>query len=120
MQRIILLLLVILNLAACGSQNSRTNTLQGEQVTAKNCFELNGHFYTLGLPTSGITDGKAYKLLLVFHGSGGSDLAMQSMVRFESLSDDYIVVYPKSKEVEWDEGCERNIAHRLSAGMWSS
>ncbi|BBN82919.1 hypothetical protein PA25_29040 [Pseudoalteromonas sp. A25] len=74
-----------------------------------------GRHYRIAFPESGFNEKKAYKLLLAFHGSGGSAEGMQRAAQFEKLSDDYIVVYPKSKEVEWDEGCECNVAHRLNA-----
>lgn len=111
----ITLLTLILLLTACSGSSNKRNGSDSEQMQAQTRFALNGHYFTLALPKGGILKGKAYKLLLAFHGSGGSDTGMQMAVRFENFSDDYIVVYPKSKEVEWDEGCECNIAHRLGA-----
>lgn len=115
MKTLITLLTLLLLLTACSGSSKKSNGPDPEQIQAQTRFALNGHYFTLALPEGGVLKGKAYKLLLAFHGSGGSDTGMQMAVRFENFSDDYIVVYPKSKEVEWDEGCECNIAHRLGA-----
>ena len=40
---------------------------------------------------------------------------MQQLSAFERYSEDYIVAYLQSEQVEWNEGCDCNIAHRLAA-----
>ncbi|MFC3093924.1 alpha/beta hydrolase [Alteromonas sediminis] len=105
-------------MVGCGSATKPDTSLppeQGDNPPTSVRNTLNGLQYTLAMPKGGLKQGKAYKLLLAFHGSGGTDSGMQNMARFEQLSDDFLVVYPKSQEVEWDEGCECNIAHRLGA-----
>jgi poly(3-hydroxybutyrate) depolymerase len=119
MTKIILLAGLLTILSACNGKSPSHTTNQDQPssttILPKDRFELDGHFYTLKFPKDGLKEGKAYKLLFVFHGSGGTDTKMQRVLRLEELSDDYIVVYPKSKEEEWDEGCECNIAYRLGA-----
>lgn len=103
-------------MVACGGSDKNNNVSDTElqlQIITRN--ELNGLNYTLALPEGGVVKGKAYKLLLAFHGSGGTDGGMQRIAGFEKYSDDYIVVYPKSQQVEWEEGCECNVAHRLGS-----
>ena len=73
---------------------------------------LNDRSYVLALPQN-YQANKNYKLLLAFHGSGGSGKNMQNIAGFERLSDDYIVVYPDSKIEEWNDGCNCNKTHRL-------
>ncbi|NOU52661.1 alpha/beta hydrolase [Pseudoalteromonas sp. JBTF-M23] len=112
-------------LTACGgskvahdNNDSSAQTGQGGVIQPSENTKIvsrDGRHYRIAFPESGFNEKKAYKLLLAFHGSGGSALSMQNMARFEKLSDDYIVVYPKSKEVEWDDGCLCNVAHRLDA-----
>jgi polyhydroxybutyrate depolymerase len=67
--------------------------------------------YLVKLPTN-YQAQNSYKLLLVFHGSGGSASSIYSMAHFEQYSDEYIVAYPNAKEVEWNDGCGCNVAHR--------
>ncbi|MBU2112800.1 MAG: alpha/beta fold hydrolase [Gammaproteobacteria bacterium] len=95
----------ILLLALAGCQSSDNDT---EQI------KLDGRSYLLALPQNYQSDN-SYKLLLAFHPSGGDSIGMQSFSQFEKLSNDYIVAYPKSEQVEWNEGCDCNIAHRLGA-----
>ncbi|WP_105166801.1 alpha/beta hydrolase [Pseudoalteromonas sp. T1lg23B] len=120
LKRLLWLLCVTL-LSACGSNdNSQRADDQDKEtptLTVDTTKEIshNGRVYRLAFPDSGFDEHKAYKLLLAFHGSGQSAKGMQEMVKLESFSDDYLVVYPKSKEVEWDDGCGCNIAHRLNA-----
>ncbi|MBQ4838162.1 alpha/beta hydrolase [Pseudoalteromonas luteoviolacea] len=97
------------------SEPHNANNASHESEQSVTRLTLDGHHYVIGLPEAGLNPHKAYKLLLAFHGSGQSEVGMQSMTRFETFSDEYIVVYPKSKEVEWDEGCGCNIAARLKA-----
>ena len=92
-------------LSSSGKSNNTSNTDNKDLVT------LNSRSYLLQLPANYQAD-RSYKLLLVFHGSGGNATGMQSIAQFTQYSEDYIVVYPNSKEVEWNEGCGCNIAHR--------
>lgn len=111
-------------LTACGGsevvqdKNKNASSGQGnvnQPVDSTKVISTNGRSYRIAFPETGFDEHKTYKLLLAFHGSGGSAKSMQRMAQFEKLSDDYIVVYPKSKEVEWDDGCGCNVAHRLNA-----
>ncbi|GMM86415.1 alpha/beta hydrolase [Pseudoalteromonas sp. MTN2-4] len=119
MKKLLLPLVLSGLLQACGSQDHSTEHVElnetQEETSSDLHLSLGDRFYTLAFPAGGLKEGKAYKLLFAFHGSGGTEQGMQRMTRFELLSDDYLVIYPKSKEVEWDEGCECNIAHRLGA-----
>ena len=119
MKKLLLALVLSGALQACGSQSHPTENVElnetPEETSSGLHLSLGDRFYTLAFPEGGVKEGKAYKLLFAFHGSGGTEKRMQRMTRFELLSDDYLVIYPKSKEVEWDEGCECNIAHRLGA-----
>ena len=69
--------------------------------------------YLVAKPSNNFDENKSYKLLLAFHGSGQIAINFQGMVSIEEESDNYIVVYPQSKEEEWNEGCNCNKAHRL-------
>lgn len=106
------LTMILFNLTACGSSgNSGQVTAPVENAER---IQLADRSYVLALPTH-FDQAKPYKLLLAFHGSGGSSESMRSSARFEQYSSDYIVAYPKSREVEWNEGCDCNIAHRKGA-----
>lgn len=106
--------------AACQSDNSLDKTdlpSSSEPNSSKYSLErvdISTRHYHLALPINFVAE-KAYKLLLVFHGSGGDGVGMSHMAKFEQLTNEYLVVYAKSKEVEWNEGCNCNIAHRLGA-----
>ncbi|NQZ11132.1 MAG: hypothetical protein HRT35_28605, partial [Algicola sp.] len=83
----------VILLSACNqSMSGQSATVQ---INSKTLI-LNDRSYVLALPQSYRAD-KNYKLLLAFHGSGGSGKNMQNIAGFERLSDDYIVVYPDSK-----------------------
>lgn len=106
------LAIILFNLTACGSSgNSGQVTAPTENAER---IQLADRSYVLALPTH-FDQAKPYKLLLAFHGSGGSSESMRSSARFEQYHSDYIVAYPKSQEVEWNEGCDCNIAHRKGA-----
>ncbi|MCF6441076.1 alpha/beta hydrolase [Pseudoalteromonas luteoviolacea] len=116
------LFLIIFLLQACSggqSEGAKTSPIKNTEAPATDQssmrFSLSGQHYIVAFPQGGIDPARAYKLLLAFHGSGQSEQGMQSMTQLETLSDEYIVVYPKSQEVEWDEGCGCNIASRLGA-----
>lgn len=103
------LLVGVILLSACNQ------SLSGQTIAAKSNSQnliLNDRSYVLALPQNYQAD-KNYKLLLAFHGSGGSGKNMQNIAGFERLSDDYIVVYPDSKIEEWNDGCQCNKTHRL-------
>jgi polyhydroxybutyrate depolymerase len=106
------LIMLILGLASCKSseknQDGKTSIEQLQQV------KLNGRSYWLALPR-GYQAANSYKLLLAFHPSGGNGKDMQSFTYFDQISNKYIVAYPNSEQVEWNEGCKCNIAHRLGA-----
>lgn len=106
------LIMLILGLASCKSseknQGDKTSVEQLQQV------KLNGRNYWLALPR-GYQAANSYKLLLAFHPSGGNGKDMQSFTYFDQMSNEYIVAYPDSEQVEWNEGCNCNIAHRLGA-----
>lgn len=107
-------------LSGCGSSgdssnsgnNNGTGNLGGVPVGTQ--VMLGARSYILALPKE-YQSNRQYKLLLAFHGSGGTSTDMQQLTGFERLSTDYIVAYPQSEQVEWNEGCECNIAHRLGA-----
>ncbi|SEH67122.1 Poly(3-hydroxybutyrate) depolymerase [Rheinheimera pacifica] len=106
------LIMLLLGLASCKSseknQGDKTSVAQLQQV------KLNGRNYWLALPR-GYQAANSYKLLLAFHPSGGNGKDMQSFTHFDQISNEYIVAYPDSEQVEWNEGCNCNIAHRLGA-----
>lgn len=85
----------------------------GNSVNHVELVELGERQYLLAKPINNFSQEKAYKLLLVFHGSGGSAESMRSLVKFEQSDDNYIVAYPQSKVEEWNEGCDCNKPHRL-------
>ncbi|MAD73367.1 MAG: hypothetical protein CML20_00950 [Rheinheimera sp.] len=99
-----LLLWAALLMAGCGSGDAE----QGESSLIK----LGDRSYFLNLP-AGYQPQQQYKLLLAFHGSGGTSADMQNTANFSGYSDEYIVAYPQSGTVEWNEGCNCNIANRL-------
>jgi len=96
-------------LSACLSSGGTTNNDAVSDDTE--LTKLGERSYLLKLPAAYQAD-KSYKLLLVFHGSGGSAGNMHSTAQFDQYSDEYIVAYPNSQEVEWNEGCNCNVAHR--------
>ncbi|KKO45897.1 hypothetical protein WG68_07740 [Arsukibacterium ikkense] len=99
------LLLVLAGLLAGCSDESKE---QGDSSLVK----LGERSYLLVLPANYQPD-REYKLLLVFHGSGGNSNGMQRTANFTAYSNDYIVAYPQAATVEWNEGCNCNIASRL-------
>ena len=104
--------ILLLVLQGCQSSDNKNEKPTDNDKTQQ--VQLDGRSYLLALPQNYQND-HSYKLLLAFHHSGGTSKEMQSLSQFEKLSDDYIVAYPKSEQVEWNEGCECNIAHRLGA-----
>ncbi len=106
-------MMLILGLAGCGG-HPNTDPVDASSKLVK----LGARNYILAFPAN-YQDGKQpdhpYKLLLAFHGSGGSAAEMQKLSAFEKASNDYIVAYLQSEQVEWNEGCDCNIAHRLEA-----
>ncbi|TMO61773.1 alpha/beta hydrolase [Pseudoalteromonas aurantia] len=119
MPQILIVLCLLALITACGNSKKISTASPSESSTVESTstkvLELNGRQYRLAYPKAGFDENKAYKLLLAFHGSGQTAQQMQSMSQLEKYSDDYLVVYPSSKEVEWDDGCGCNIAHRLAA-----
>ena len=103
-----LMLSLPLLLAGCLSSSGGQST---NKPTEQGLTKLGQRSYVLSLPANYQAD-KSYRLLLVFHGSGGNGSEMKQTARFDSYTDDYIVAYPNSMEVEWNEGCGCNIAHR--------
>ncbi|MEI5639685.1 MULTISPECIES: alpha/beta hydrolase [unclassified Pseudoalteromonas] len=104
-------------LTACngGSSTHSQNEINKDDkqlVGGMRKFSLNERIYYM-TPPQDIPKNKAYKLLLAFHGSGGTGYGMAAMTQFHKQDDDYLVVYPKSKNEEWNEGCGCNKAHRL-------
>ncbi len=112
--RLIFILFAIMLTACGGGSKSTTGTVVTPGGGTTNNVILGSRSYILALP-AGFEADKAYKLLLAFHGSGGSSAGMQQLAGFEQLSGDYILAYPQSEQVEWNEGCGCNIAHRLGA-----
>ncbi|WP_213995547.1 alpha/beta hydrolase [Arsukibacterium sp.] len=96
-------LLVVL-LTGCGGGDSEPDN--------SNLMKLGDRSYLLVLPAN-YRPEQEYKLLLAFHGSGGSSADMQRTADFNSYSNDYIVAYPQAGTIEWNEGCNCNIANRL-------
>lgn len=94
-----------------GNTNSQETVLSAGQSAN---FDLGEREYRLAMPTQ-YNPNKAYKLLMAFHGSGGSSSGMQGVTKFEQLTDDYIVVYPQAdfEGEEWNEGCGCNKPNRL-------
>ncbi|MBV2130323.1 alpha/beta hydrolase [Arsukibacterium indicum] len=97
-------LLLAVQLTGCGGSDS--------EPADSNVIKLADRQYTLVLP-AGYRPEQDYKLLLAFHGSGGSSADMQRTAGFSSYSNDYIVAYPQAGTIEWNEGCNCNIANRL-------
>lgn len=104
------LAVVLLVVQLCGCLSSGSGKTANVEVN-KDLIKIHGRSYLLKLPAN-YQPQNSYKLLLAFHGSGGTASSMQQAVLLEQYSDDYIVAYPNSKEVEWNEGCNCNIAHR--------
>lgn len=100
-------------LSGCFSANSNKDPVD-ESGNVTEYIMLGQSSYLLMLPAN-YQPERQYKLLLAFHGSGGRASQMQTMAQFERASNDYIVAYPNSKEIEWNEGCDCNIAHRKGA-----
>jgi len=108
-------LISILILTGCNSSSKdKAVTLldAAPRTSSSTTITLADRSYLLDLPNNFSVD-KSYKLLLVFHGSGGNSAGMQTTARFAQLSDDYLVAYPKSKVEEWNEGCDCNKPNRL-------
>ena len=99
-----LVLWAVLLIAGCGSGDPAQQE--------SNQIKLGDRSYFLDLP-AGYQPQQQYKLLLAFHGSGGSSGNMQNTANFTRYSDDYIVAYPQAGTTEWNEGCKCNIANRL-------
>lgn len=105
-------IILLLTLAGCQSSDSKNEPPKVDDSTQQ--IQLGGRSYLLSLPQN-YHSSNSYKLLLAFHPSGGTSQEMRSLSQFDKLSSDYIVAYPKSEQVEWNEGCDCNIAHRLGA-----
>lgn len=101
---LVLVALAVLMMVGCGDGGSE----QGDS----NLMKLGERSYLLVLPAN-YQPEREYKLLLAFHGSGGTSADMQRTANFSNYSNDYIVAYPQSGTVEWNEGCNCNIANRL-------
>ncbi|PCK30561.1 alpha/beta hydrolase [Pseudoalteromonas piscicida] len=102
-------------LVGCGGSNNNNKVApiednSGMPVNGVEVHELNERFYYMK-PVE--NSSKSYKLLFAFHGSGGSGTGMAGLTKLHEQNDDYLVVYPKSKNEEWNEGCGCNKAHRL-------
>jgi poly(3-hydroxybutyrate) depolymerase len=98
-------------LSGCGGQTAPEASVNQAN---SNSTKLGKRTFITALPSS-YQPQRSYKLLLVFHGSGGTAAGMQQLSAFERYSEDYIVAYLQSEQVEWNEGCDCNIAHRLAA-----
>lgn len=108
-------MMLILMLAGCGGH---PNAESAVDVHSSKLVQLGTRSYILAFPANyphGTQPEHPYKLLLAFHGSGGSAAGMQKLSGFEKASNEYIVAYLQSEQVEWNEGCDCNIAHRLEA-----
>jgi poly(3-hydroxybutyrate) depolymerase len=91
----------------------------GERKFTIEKIQLGNRYYVKAVPTA-LSSQQPYKLLLAFHGSGGRAEAMQQWAGFERSTAQnaevpYIVAYLQSEQIEWNEGCNCNIAHRLGA-----
>ncbi|WP_052380255.1 MULTISPECIES: alpha/beta hydrolase [unclassified Pseudoalteromonas] len=102
----------MLSLMACNNTDSPGQTLEKQPAFEQNKKVIDDREYYLIKPDNYKAD-KAYKLLLAFHGSGGSSEQMRNLARFEQYSDDYLIAYPQSKVEEWNEGCNCNKPNRL-------
>lgn len=103
---IFVMMLTLLNGCLSSNDDNKKNVNENtEQV------KLGDRNYLLTLPDN-YQENLSYKLLLVFHGSGGNAGSAKAAAQFSKYSDEYIVAYPNSYEVEWNEGCNCNIAHR--------
>jgi len=101
-------------LSACNSiDDTANNSLTKSQSIDENKVSLNNRSYYIATPKENFDLKKSYKLLLAFHGSRQKAKEMQGMASLESVSGNYIVVYPQSKVEEWNEGCDCNKPHRL-------
>ncbi|NRQ41755.1 alpha/beta hydrolase [Rheinheimera sp. YQF-2] len=105
-------IIMLLTLQSCQSSDKKQDDTNATDQTQ--LIQLGGRKYWLALPDN-YQPANSYKLLLAFHHSGGRGKEMQSLSQFDKISNDYIVAYPESEQVEWNEGCECNIAHRLGA-----
>ena len=108
-------MMLILMLAGCGGH---PNAESAVDVHSSKLVQLGTRSYILAFPANyphGTQPEHPYKLLLAFHGSGGSAAGIQKLSGFEKASNEYIVAYLQSEQVEWNEGCDCNIAHRLEA-----
>ncbi len=106
-------LILSLLLAGCGGHPNAESEVD---VHTSKLVQIGTRSYILAFPANYPHDKPSdhpYKLLLAFHGSGGSATEMQKLSAFEKASNDYIVAYLQSEQVEWNEGCDCNIAHRL-------
>lgn len=106
-------LLLAAGIVLSGCLSSGRSPANNEVPDTTGLVELGERSYLLTLP-AGFQPDKSYKLLLVFHGSGGNASDMRQTAQFEQYSDEYIIAYPKSQVVEWNEGCGCNIADRLN------
>ncbi|MGC4100177.1 CE1 family esterase [Ferruginibacter sp.] len=63
--------------------------------------------YLLHLPT-GYTAGKAWPLVIVFHGGGGNYKQMQRYMGMDAIADNnhFIIVYPNGVDKQWNDGRE--------------
>ncbi|WP_286269921.1 alpha/beta hydrolase [Thalassotalea hakodatensis] len=107
------IIFISLIMIGCNGTNNDNDPLPPTDNNGVVKSSINGRDYYLSPPNEGIEPNKAYKLLLAFHGSGGSAKGMQAMTKLATFSKDYIVVYPQSKVEEWNEGCDCNKPHRL-------
>jgi pimeloyl-ACP methyl ester carboxylesterase len=105
-------------LATGCNQSIDTKAVSAAADNMTKSVSLDDRGYLLALPVN-YDPAKAYKLLMAFHGSGGSGQNMQNFAGFERLSEDYIVVYPQAKIEEWNDGCQCNKTHRLGIDGWS-
>jgi len=101
---LVVVALTVLIMAGCGGSDS--------EPADSNLMKLGERSYLLELPAN-YQPEQQYKLLLAFHGSSGTSKNMLDMAGFSRYSNDYIYAYPQAGTVEWNEGCNCNIAHRL-------
>ncbi len=110
----ILLTLAVCSLMACNKSSEQTDVIPVDQSSGFEQFkqEIGDRDYYIVKPASYNPD-KAYKLLIAFHGSGGTAGGMSGMTKLDRYNDNYLVVYPQSKVEEWNEGCGCNKPNRL-------
>jgi poly(3-hydroxybutyrate) depolymerase len=113
----------LLGISGCGGTTapdvSDASAQTGERKFTIEKIQLGNRYYVKAVPTA-LSSQQPYKLLLAFHGSGGRAEDMQQWAGFErstaqNAEAPYIVAYLQSEQVEWNEGCNCNIAHRLGA-----